>query len=102
LPETLDEQLEAATRDFFSRTWYCSVTDDGKTVRVSAILDWYGDDFLKWLESEGKEGSIGAFVSLYAPEPVGEALAGGAAIEYTDYDWRLTDQAADWSSTERN
>jgi len=101
LPETLDEQLEAATRDFFSRSWYCSVSEDGRTVRVSSILDWYGEDFLKWLKSPGRKEEIGEYLALYAPEPVGEAIAGGAAIEYTEYDWRLTDQAADWRDSER-
>ena len=101
LPETLDEQLEAATRGFLSRAWYCRVSEDGRTVRVSSILDWYGEDFLKWLKSEGRKEEIGEYLALYAPEQVGEALEGGAAIEYIEYDWRLTDQAADWSDSER-
>jgi hypothetical protein len=32
---------------------------------------------------------------------VRNAIEDGAAIEYIEYDWRLTDQAAEWSDLAR-
>ncbi|MFQ6097467.1 MAG: DUF547 domain-containing protein [Armatimonadota bacterium] len=101
LPDTLDAQLEAAARDFFGRKWYCRVADDGRTVAVTSILDWYREDFLDWLTENGQNSDIATYVALYAPDEVRRAIATGAEIEFMDYDWRLTDQAATWANVQR-
>ncbi len=98
--DMLDMQLDSVTIDFLSRKWYAHVNEDG-SVALSSILKWYGEDFIKWLEANSKEPLIGTWVQLYAHDDVAKALEGGAEIEFIEYDWRLTDQAADWGATER-
>lgn len=100
LPETLDEQLDTATRDFLGRKWYLSRLENGN-VGVSSILDWYGEDFEKWMEAEGDQPSIAGYISIYAPDEMVSVLQ-GAELEFTEYDWRLTDQAAEWANTDRS
>jgi len=98
--DMLDMQLDSVAIDFLSRQWYAHVNEDG-SVALSSILKWYGEDFVKSLEANGKEGLIRNWVMLFARDDVAKALEGGAEIEYIEYDWRLTDQAAEWGAMER-
>ena len=73
-------------------TW----TDVGSN--LSAIFDWYAEDFLEWLVEERpeEEVSILDYVTLYLPLEKAVLLATDGpplAVEYVDYDWRLNDQA---------
>jgi hypothetical protein len=95
-PVQLEQQLDVNTRHFFADRRKFMVDEPGRRVRVSPILDWFGEDFgqrppdrLKWIAPYLDERSRDV------------AIDPRASIEFLDYDWslndgtqRTTDQAA--------
>ena len=77
----LEADLEAATREFFNSEKYVQIDADTRTVRVSAILDFYTKDFA----ASGKRADLGAYVDRYRDEP----LPPGYRIRFLDYDWTV-------------
>lgn len=49
----LDEQLDAAMREFVTDPKHLAVDRRAKTVRASKIFEWFADDFLTWLRQQG-------------------------------------------------
>jgi len=98
VPSRLEEQLERATRYFFSEQRNLWVDHDTQTVHLSSILKWYQSDFIDWLERTDpeSEASLLAYVELYAPveKAADLAMAQDYAIEFEDFDWRLNDSNA--------
>ncbi|MBA2413688.1 MAG: DUF547 domain-containing protein [Burkholderiaceae bacterium] len=93
-PERLDAQLDDLFTRFMSdrsRNRYSAQT---KTVELSRIFDWYGNDFAK-----GHRGfsSVNDVVSKYAdqladsPADRAQLRAGQTPITFLDYDWSLND-----------
>lgn len=81
--EALDAQLDEATRRALTDSRYARV--DGPTLHVTALMNWYGDDFV----AEGwspRAATVAAFVALYRDD-----VAADATVEFLDYDWRLND-----------
>ena len=85
-PESIEKQLAANTRDFFSREQNFRI--DGRTVYASSILKWFGKDF----GDSQKQGLAG--LSEYLPDKESRELveSGDYSIRYTDYDWSLNSQ----------
>lgn len=79
----VDAQLDDQARKFLSGPFGARFTRDGGklTMRVTKIMDWFGEDFEKW--SGGKV----AFVRRYVTVPPSKEVT----IEYDDYDWALND-----------
>ena len=75
----LDAQLEAAATEFLNDPRHVRLLPDERRVRLSAILDWYGEDFLAVAPS------LLAYVNRYRSEPVPEDWA----IDFLPYDWTL-------------
>lgn len=85
--ERLDAQLDEQALTFLSTPEKNRIDLDKKTLYLSPIFKWYGDDFQKY--SRG----VQYFVSHYYPKANERALRDGAyTIYYTDYDWSLNDQ----------
>jgi len=82
--KTINEQLDAATKSFINNPQRNRL--DGKTLYVSKIFDWYGEDF--------KEGIIDFFLKYAASDLKTklEANRGQIKIKYLDYDWSLNGQ----------
>ena len=59
------------------------LTIDGSTLRLSALFDWYREDF------EEEAGSVRNFVRQWADTDVGTRANQTDAIDYIDYDWSL-------------
>ncbi len=84
--ERLDQQLDDQVR-----TWLVDPTrnkfDKSKSrVEVSAIFDWFEEDFVR----DG--GSVAAWIAKYAPEAESAWLKSGkVAVKYLDYSWKLND-----------
>ena len=76
---TLNEQLDAAAREFFNSPRHVQLDADKRTVRFSAILDWYEDDFLDVAPS------LIAYANRYREEPIPEDWK----VKFLDYDWTL-------------
>jgi len=92
---TLDAQLTAASRAW-SRENAVTITED--SVALSAIFDWFGDDFVgSWGPAhhdipgvEGKQEAALNFVAQYLDDEQRVWLhAGGYTVTYAEYDWSL-------------
>ena len=77
-----EEQLEAATREFFADPRHVELRPDERKVLFSAILDWYEKDFLAVAPS------LVAYANRYRAEPIPEHWEVG----FLDYDWTLNAQ----------
>jgi hypothetical protein len=94
VPERLEAQLEEQAQRFMadrSRNRYSAERDK---VEVSKIFDWFGEDF-----RSGHKGitSLNQFLGRYAnqltdaPAEREKLKAGGVAVAFLDYDWKLND-----------
>lgn len=81
----LDEQLDDQAKQFLANAQKNRVAAGTRTVYLSPLFNWYGEDF------EKKSGSVLAFLKSYWP---GNPPAGYEQfrIRYTDYDWSLNEQ----------
>ena len=93
---TLDAQLDAAARRYLASDQGLRI--EGRVLRVSRILQWYGDDFVARFapEAEGKadriERAIRAVVLRFGPPTAADlARKPGTTIRFLNYDWSLSD-----------
>lgn len=77
----IEEQLDAAAREFCGSERRVRVDREKGAVRLSSILKWYKKDFL------AKEPSLSAYVNRYRQDPVPLDFK----IEFLPYDWTLND-----------
>jgi hypothetical protein len=89
MPETVENQLAANARDFFANPLNFQYDSRQRTIRVSSILDWFGEDFGNDQAEQMKQ------IAPYLPDDAAKQLAssGAARVSYLDYDWSLNDQA---------
>ncbi len=87
-PERLESQLTDNTGDFFARRRNFQVDAAGRKVRVSSILDWFGEDF----GPTPQKGLAG--LAEYMPDEVSRRLVAveSFSVSYLDYDWSLNEQ----------
>lgn len=83
----LATQLDACAREFFASPEHIQFDRAARTVRVSPILDWFGEDF------GGSGAAKLAFVARFVDGAAERALLESETtrIEYLDYDWRLNE-----------
>jgi hypothetical protein len=85
--DRLDKQLKDQARQFLADAQKNRVDARGRTVYLSPIFKWYGEDF------EKKSGGVLQFLKPYWPENEGATVAtDDFKIRYTDYDWSLNAQ----------
>jgi hypothetical protein len=77
----VDAQLDDQARRFLLRNVRWEPDGDELTVRVTKIMDWFGEDFDKWA------GGRAAFIRKYTKLPASKEVD----FEYDDYDWALND-----------
>lgn len=97
--ENLDAQLDDQSKIFISRPEAFEIDRVNNEVKLSAIFDWFGQDWVaSYSTAEGFAGSesqraVLNFISGYLSEEDSEYLkAGGYTISYNDYDWSLNRQ----------
>jgi hypothetical protein len=78
----LDPELEACAQYFFNEERNVQLEPNKQTVRLSQILQFYTNDFLK------KAPSLIAFVNKYREAKIPE----GWKVEFIPYDWQLNSQ----------
>jgi hypothetical protein len=93
----LDRQLDDQARRFLARPDVLAVNRKKGVVRLSAIFDWFKDDFVKQYGGGGRDDRATAavldFVGRYAGDDVRSYLqSGDVKVEYFDYDWTLNEQ----------
>lgn len=77
----LDEQLDTAAREFFAAPKHLQRHPDRREVRVSAILDFYTEDFV----ADGNRDSLRGYINRWLDEPI----PAGWEVRFLDYDWRI-------------
>jgi hypothetical protein len=82
--ENLDAQLEEQTRAFLGNPKQNWIDEEGN-LRLSKILDWYKDDFVK------EAGSVQAYVRPYMTKPGEAGPDEETRVKHLDYDWSLND-----------
>jgi hypothetical protein len=95
---TISAQLDANARSYLASPQ--GLRTDGKTLVVTSILKWYGDDFVERFGAAPPAGraptetAILRVVEAFGPAPAA-ALARDPAvrIRFLDYDWSLNDVA---------
>jgi hypothetical protein len=88
----LNEQLDAATRLFFSEPRHIVVDQQRKVIRVSEILKFYTEDFLQ------QESSLARYIARYRELPGADAYE----IEFIPYDWTVNVLSLSSTSTNTN
>jgi hypothetical protein len=92
--ERLNDQLDLACRAWV-RSNAAQINTQAKTVALSSIFDWYGDDFLaQWEDKanipgvEGKQQAALNFIAFYSGSATATWLtAGGYTVTWATYDW---------------
>ena len=83
--ERLDEQLDAAIREFVSDRRHVSVDIESRRVLLSKIFDWFEADFLRWEQAQGTEDArILDYVNRYRAED--RAIPRAWNVGYLPYD----------------
>jgi hypothetical protein len=77
--DTLDQQLDAAAREFLNDPRHVRVDDDRREVHLSRILRWYRQDFLEAAPT------VVGYVNRYR----GQAIPDTYRVKWLDYDWTL-------------
>jgi len=93
LPEKLEAQLEDATLSFIQRRE--NVWMRGDVLFLSAIFDWYKDDFTRAAaaKANGKP-TVVDYVTRYLPLETAERVKREKPrVEFYNYDWTLNDAA---------
>lgn len=94
-PLTLDVQLDAAARRYLSSPQGLRIA--GRTLRVSSIFEWYGDDFVDMFAplapsgGDAKRRAILGTLIRYGPPEAAAVARDDGRIAFLDYDWSLND-----------
>lgn len=84
---TLDADLDAAARRFVADPVRNVIRDGAPAVHVSAIFDWYDEDF------GGSMEAIRSYVARFAPATLASFLERDQPeVRFLDYDWTLNAQ----------
>lgn len=86
--ETLDAQLEEATKTTLDNKRYVSLREN--EVAITRIMDWYGDDFTD-TSFDGHASSVLAYVARYNEAVSKKVEEGDLGVTFLDYDWKLND-----------
>lgn len=87
IAEKLEQQLATNTIDFFSRAQNLQVDPKSRTLKLSSIMNWFGEDFGK------PETAMMISVKDYLPSAAAEIVENGNfRLSYLKYDWSLNEQ----------
>ncbi len=94
--EKLEEQLADQSKDFVEHQQNFSIDSAKKTIYLSSILDWFGEDFEGVYSLDGRNGTESAilgFVHEYASDAQKTVLSDSTySVDFQDYDWMLNEQ----------
>ena len=83
---TVEQQLDEAARAFINDPAKVRLSEDGRTMWLSRIFDWFGEDF------GGQEGAV-RFCQKYLPEATAEAIRHQPPkVRWLEYDWSLNER----------
>ena len=86
--QKLDEQLTENAKHFFAQPQNLRVDRENRTLYLSSILKWFGEDFGETPEARLKR------IAPWLPGAAREFVSSGPLeLGYLNYDWGLNDQA---------
>ena len=96
--DALEILLAEAAIEFVNNPANVAIDHDSQTVYLSAIFEWYEDDYLNWLGANGRTATNG-LLDYIMPIAVGGLArdfekAGSYAIEFRDFDWTVNASSA--------
>ena len=90
LPAKLEEQLEQAAREFMAQQE--NVWMRGDVLFLSAIFDWYREDFVRAAQKGAGKATVVDYVVRYLPpEVAAQVEKRRPPVEFYNYDWSLND-----------
>ncbi len=90
LPGKLNEQLEQAAREFMAQQE--NVWMRGDVLFLSAIFDWYREDFVRAAKRGAGKATVVDYVVRYLPpEVAAQVEKRRPPVEFYNYDWSLND-----------
>ena len=96
LPDTVAAQFADATREALAQEGWLQL--DGDTLRLTAILDWFGEDFVPRfagrsdVDRSDRDRALLGLVAEYGPTSAAAlARKGTPRIRFLTYDWTLND-----------
>ncbi len=97
LPARLENQLDAAVREFIRDPQHVRVDRNSGTLVLSKILDWFGSDFTEWYKRTYRVDHVRItdYLNLHLDEEDRAYLRARPqiTIRYLPYDWTLNDLA---------
>ncbi len=98
--ESFDAQLDDQIKELLSNLLKFKINLNSKTVYLSSIFKWYGDDFIsKYSPTTGfddlskRDRAVANYISKHLPEKEKQFLhAGYYTVEHLYYDWSLNSQ----------
>ncbi len=91
LPETLDEQLDAAMREFVGDPRHVAPDPANGTLRLSKIFDWFTKDFRAYEKAQGNaDPSLVDYINRYRDADA--QIEGNLKVRYLPYDKGLNRQ----------
>ena len=99
--ERLEEQLKDQGVQFLSDAARFKIDRSKNRVHISAIFDWFGEDFKKTYTPTSGFGAVSTslkpvlnYIALHVSERDAEYLRSGKySVKYLDYDWSLNEQS---------
>lgn len=95
----LESQLDAAAETFINQKANVEVDDQAKTVTLSAIFDWYRDDFLESARKRAPQAGLIDYLLPHSRPALASALqrakAGGYRLVFRSYDWGVNERVAE-------
>lgn len=83
---TLDQELEAASREFFAKDKHILIKSDKKEVHLSGIMKFYTKDYVP----SGKKQDLVAYVNQFRDDKIPEEYK----VKFIKYDWTINQQPA--------
>lgn len=94
----LETQLDESTRSFINDPANVEIDEANRRVGISAIFEWYEEDFVRFTESRGEGSHPLDFLIVHAEPDLRVALEQAKResfdVTFTDYDWSLNEGAA--------
>lgn len=80
-PETLEQDLQAVSVEFFNKTKHIEIDHSNKRVSLSGIMKFYTKDYVE----SGKKQDLVAYVNQFRSDKVPSDYR----VKYLDYDWTI-------------
>ena len=94
--ERLDEQLDAAIKEFVSDERHVRVDEAERTVYLSKIFDWFESDFIGYEKRQGNlRGTVIDYINRYRGED--RQVPRDFKTKILDYDKRINKQGQPWT-----